>query len=42
MAVDEVRATSLCPVMAVSGQVTGRMQEGLERLDLTGLTANLL
>jgi DNA-binding MarR family transcriptional regulator len=42
MAVDEVAATLLYQVMAVAGQVTGRMQEGLERLDLTGPTANLL
>jgi len=42
MAVDEVAATLLYQVMAVAGQVTGRMQDGLERLDLTGPTANLL
>jgi len=42
MAVDEVAAALLYQVMAVAGQVTGRMQEGLERLDLTGPTANLL
>ncbi|WP_250004781.1 MarR family winged helix-turn-helix transcriptional regulator [Actinoplanes sp. M2I2] len=42
MAVDEVAATLLYQVMAVAGQVTGRMQEGLERLDLTGPTANLI
>jgi MarR family transcriptional regulator, organic hydroperoxide resistance regulator len=42
MAVDEVAASLLYQVMAVAGQVTGRMQEGLERLDLTGPTANLL
>ncbi|EXG81225.1 MarR family winged helix-turn-helix transcriptional regulator [Cryptosporangium arvum] len=42
MAVDEVAASLLYQVMAVAGQVTGRMQEGLERLELTGPTANLL
>jgi DNA-binding MarR family transcriptional regulator len=42
MAVDEVAASLLYQVMAVAGQVTGRMQEGLERLNLTGPTANLL
>ena len=40
--VDEVAASLLYQVMAVAGQVTGRMHEGLERLDLTGPTANLL
>ncbi|MEV6632645.1 MarR family transcriptional regulator [Actinoplanes sp. NPDC051470] len=42
MAVNEVAASLLYQVMAVAGQVIGRMQEGLERLDLTGPTANLL
>ena len=42
MAVDEVAASLLYQVMAVAGQVTGRMHEGLERLRLTGPTANLL
>ncbi|GAB7037193.1 MULTISPECIES: MarR family winged helix-turn-helix transcriptional regulator [Catenuloplanes] len=42
MAVDEVAASLLYQVMAVAGQITGRMQEGLERLDLTGPTANLI
>jgi MarR family transcriptional regulator, organic hydroperoxide resistance regulator len=42
MAVDEVAASLLYQVMAVAGQVTGRMHEGLERLQLTGPTANLL
>ena len=42
MAVDEVAASLLYQVMAVAGQVTGRMHDGLERLQLTGPTANLL
>jgi MarR family transcriptional regulator, organic hydroperoxide resistance regulator len=42
MAVDEIAASLLNQVMALAGQVTGRMQEGLERLELTGPTANLL
>ncbi|MEU8235562.1 MarR family transcriptional regulator [Actinoplanes sp. NPDC048967] len=42
MAVDEVAASLLYQVMAVAGQVTGRMHDGLERLRLTGPTANLL
>ncbi|GAA0246848.1 MarR family winged helix-turn-helix transcriptional regulator [Cryptosporangium japonicum] len=42
MAVDEVAASLLYQVTALAGQVTGRMQEGLERLGLSGPTANLL
>lgn len=42
MAVDELAASLLYQVTAIAGQVTGRMQEGLERLELTGPTANLL
>lgn len=42
MAVDEVAASLLYQVTAIAGQITGRMQEGLERLELTGPTANLL
>lgn len=42
MAVDEIAASLLYQVTAIAGQVTGRMQEGLERLELTGPTANLL
>ncbi len=42
MAVDEIAASLLHQVTTIAGQVTGRMQEGLERLDLTGPTANLL
>ncbi|GAA1650362.1 MarR family winged helix-turn-helix transcriptional regulator [Actinoplanes couchii] len=39
---DEIAASLLSQVTAIAGQITGRMQEGLERLDLTGPTANLL
>ena len=42
MAVDEVAASLLYQVTAIAGQINGRMQEGLERLELTGPTANLL
>ena len=42
MAEDEVAASLLYQVMAVAGHITGRMQEGLERLELTGPTANLI
>jgi DNA-binding MarR family transcriptional regulator len=42
MAVDELAASLLYQVMAVAGQVADRMREGLERLELTGPTANLL
>lgn len=42
MAVDEIAASLLYQVTTIAGQVTGRMQEGLERLELTGPTANLL
>ncbi|HUQ59442.1 MarR family winged helix-turn-helix transcriptional regulator [Lentzea sp.] len=42
MAVDELAASLLYQVMAVAGEVTGRMHDGLERLGLTGPTANLL
>jgi DNA-binding MarR family transcriptional regulator len=42
MAVDELAASLLYQVMAVAGEVTGRMHDGLERLELTGPTANLL
>ena len=42
MAGDEVGASLLYQVTAIAGQITGRMQEGLERLELTGPTANLL
>jgi hypothetical protein len=42
MAVDELAASLLYQVTAGAGEVTGRMQDGLERLELTGPTANLL
>ncbi|MTD54727.1 MarR family winged helix-turn-helix transcriptional regulator [Amycolatopsis pithecellobii] len=42
MAENEIAASLLYQVTAIAGQVTGRMQEGLERLELTGPTANLL
>ncbi|AGL18071.1 MarR family winged helix-turn-helix transcriptional regulator [Actinoplanes sp. N902-109] len=42
MVVDELAASLLYQVTAIAGQVAGRMQEGLERLQLTGPTANLL
>ncbi|OLF18376.1 MarR family winged helix-turn-helix transcriptional regulator [Actinophytocola xanthii] len=42
MAVDELAASLLYQVMALAGEVTGRMHDGLERLELTGPTANLL
>jgi len=42
MAVDELAASLLYQVMALAGEVAGRMHDGLERLELTGPTANLL
>ncbi|MET8994478.1 MarR family transcriptional regulator [Amycolatopsis sp. NPDC004169] len=42
MAVDELAASLLYQVTALAGEVAGRMNDGLERLELTGPTANLL
>jgi DNA-binding MarR family transcriptional regulator len=42
MAVDELAATLLHQVMTVAGQISGRMHEGLDRLELTEPMANLL
>ncbi|WP_410565220.1 MarR family winged helix-turn-helix transcriptional regulator [Amycolatopsis sp. cmx-4-61] len=42
MAVDELAASLLYQVTALAGEVAGRMHDGLERLELTGPTANLL
>ncbi|SEQ53145.1 MarR family winged helix-turn-helix transcriptional regulator [Lentzea albida] len=42
MVVDELAASLLYQVMALAGEVEGRMHSGLERLELTGPTANLL
>ncbi|MEV7098082.1 MarR family transcriptional regulator [Amycolatopsis sp. NPDC051045] len=42
MVVDELAASLLYQVMALAGEVAGRMHDGLERLELTGPTANLL
>ncbi|MFD5825709.1 MarR family winged helix-turn-helix transcriptional regulator [Lentzea sp. NPDC060358] len=42
MAVDELAASLLYQVTALAGEVAGRMRDGLERLELTGPTANLV
>ncbi|GHH56966.1 MarR family winged helix-turn-helix transcriptional regulator [Lentzea cavernae] len=42
MVVDELAASLLYQVTALAGEVAGRMNDGLERLELTGPTANLL
>ncbi|WP_063746716.1 MarR family winged helix-turn-helix transcriptional regulator [Catenuloplanes japonicus] len=39
---DELAASLLSQMMSISGQISGRMREGLDRLGLTEPTANLL